>query len=112
VFQVDRKKFNKLELKALDICLEDLNQAIFYVKENLRTNPNRIRAYYTRAIVYGYWGNKLKNKEYASLAWNDYNFCIEKTKSNEFKVSQEELAELYTRRGTMSMLGKSLSTRG
>ena len=69
--QVDRKKFNKLELKALDICLEDLNQAIFYVKENLRANPNRIRAYYTRAIVYGYWGDKLKNKEYASLAWND-----------------------------------------
>jgi len=98
---------NEYEQKILDTTLEDFDKAIFFVNENIKAHPNSIRPYYIRAIVYGYWGEKLKNKKYASLSWNDYTFCINKAKSNEYKISQLELAELYNRRGTMSMLGNA-----
>lgn len=98
---------NEYEQGILNVALKDVNKAIFLVDKNIETFPNNIRSYYIRAIVYGYWGNKLKNKEYASLSWNDYTFCIDKAKSGEYQVSKLELAELYSRRGTMSMLGES-----
>lgn len=98
---------NYYEQEILNVALEDVNKAIFLVDKNIETSPNNIRAYYIRAIVYGYWGNKLKNKEYAALSWNDYTFCIDKAKSGEYQVNKLELAELYSRRGTMSMLGES-----
>ena len=98
---------NEYGEKALEIYQQNFEQAVEYVNKNIRLHPNDVRPYLIRGIVYGYWGDKLKNKEYAGQAWNDYTFCIKKEKSKEFIISKSELADIYVRRGTMSMLADS-----
>ena len=104
---VDKQPKSEYEKKALSIYQKDFKKSVHYANEDIRLHPNEVRPYLTRGIVYGYWGEKLKNKQYAAQAWNDYSFCIDKANSNEFKVSQAELADIYVRRGTMSMLGSA-----